>query len=129
MINERATAVRSLILVPAKHYPEVKRRIDAIREKDEPSHLEYDCQKLNEELIGDLGEEIDRDELVEGKQYGQIGYSMAANAVRKGRVIGNHGEIYLCVWVYQGNGVFYQQDAWGGIHEKGIPGRPLIEMN
>lgn len=117
-----------LVIVHATHYDEVKRRIEAIREMDEPKRLEYDCQKLKEELINDFGVAASEDALSVGRRYGAIGYSCGANAYRNGRFIPNHGEIYLYAWTYYEDGVFRQEDAWGGIHESLLPGCPLIEL-
>jgi hypothetical protein len=117
-----------LIIVPNEHYGEVNRRIEAIREADEPKRLEYDCENLKDSLINNFGVPCGRKDLVVGRRYGVLGYSMSANAVRKGEVIRNHGEIYLYVWTYHEDGVFRQTDAWSGIHESRIPGCPLIEL-
>lgn len=117
-----------LIIVPHEHYNEVKLRIEAIRAADEPGRLEYDCEKLKEALITDFGIISSRKDLVEGRRYGVLGYSMGANAVRNGQVIPHYGEIYLYVWTYYKDGVFRQGDAWGTIHERNLPGCPLIEL-
>lgn len=117
-----------MILVRNKHYEEIKKRIEAIRAKNEPKRLEYDCDKLKEEILTEFGESVSRDVLVPGRRYGAIGYSMGANAWRNGELVRNNGEIYLYLWTYYEDGVFRQNNAWGGICESRVPGIPLIEL-
>lgn len=117
-----------LVIVPAAHYDEVRRRIGVIRNMDKPKRLGYDCKKLNEELINDFGVAASEDALSVGRRYGVIGYSPSANAIRNGEVIRNHGEIYLYAWTYCEDGAFRQDDAWGGAYESLLPGCPLIEL-
>lgn len=117
-----------IIIIPAKYRNEVDRRIDAIREKDEPKRLEYDCEKLKEALIAEFGEVSDSDALVCGRNYGVIGYSPMATAIRRGEAIPYHGEIYLYVWTYCEDGMFRTTNAWGGTLDKRLPGSPIIEL-
>ncbi len=125
----RLPAVDSLVvIVPEEHHQEVVRRIEAIRAKDQAKRLEYDCEKLKESVAQELGVVSDRESLQVGKRYGVLLYSKLANAVRHGEVIPYHGEIYLAVWTYYEDGKFYQQDAWGGVHESNLPGCPLVEL-
>lgn len=119
---------KMMILVPNKHLQEVERRIESIRKKEEWKRLEYDCAKLREELASEFGQITKKEELVVGRRYGVIGYSIGANAVRRGQVLENTGEIYLYLWTYREDGVFFQTDAWGGVHESRLPGCPLIEL-
>lgn len=121
---------KKLVVVPGQHYEEVLQRLNAIRERDEPRRLEYDCEMLKEEVSREFGHEADVTELKDGHRYGQLIYSMSANAVRNGRVVQNHGEIYLTIWVYSAKGgLFYQENAWGNISTKELPGCPMIELN
>lgn len=117
-----------MILVRNEHYEEIKRRIELIREKNEPKRLEYDCCKLKEEILTEFGESVERDVLVPGRRYGTIGYSLGANAWRNGELVRNNGEIYLYLWTYYEDGFFRQNTAWGGTYESIIPGAPLIEL-
>lgn len=117
-----------LILVPAKHAAEVDRRISAIREKDEPKRLEYDCEKLKEALIEEFGVAVTKSSLVDGRRYGVLGYSPMATAIRGNRAVPYHGEIYLYLWTYCGDGVFRTENGWGIISESRLPGCPLIEL-
>ena len=76
-----------VIIVPEEHKSEVTRRISAIREKDEPKRLEYDCEKLKEELIDEFGVAATTASLVCGKKYGVVGYSPTATAIRNGKSV------------------------------------------
>lgn len=52
-------------------------------------------------------------DLVPGHNYGTIGFSLDANAWRNGKLIQNHGEVYLYAQTYQADGTFYAKNAWG----------------
>lgn len=119
---------RPLIIIPEKHYAEAQSRLDAIRERNERSQLEYDCEKLKEGLINDFGVISERTELIPGKRYGRIRFSPMATAVRKGECIPNHGEIYIDIWRYCEDGVFRTENAWGAVYENHLPGCPMIEI-
>lgn len=118
-----------VIIVPEEHKSEVTRRISAIREKDEPKRLEYDCEKLKEELIDEFGVAATTASLVCGKKYGVVGYSPTATAIRNGKSVPYHGEIYLYLWTYIGDGIFHTESAWGAQHESRMPGTPIIELS
>lgn len=118
-----------LILIPYEHCDEVRHRLERLRVESEPHSLEYACAKLKESLCNDFGITVDRTRFVPGKRYAVLGYSIGANAVRGNKVVTNHGEVYLYLWTYYEDGIFRQEDAWGGVHENLLPGCPIIEAS
>lgn len=55
-----------------------------------------------------------RSELTVGRRYGVFGISPFANAWRDGKLLPNHGEVYLYVWTLCEDGTFCSTSAWGG---------------
>lgn len=55
-----------------------------------------------------------RSELVVGRRYGVFGISPFANAFRDGKLLTNHGEVYLYVWTFCEDGTFCSTNAWDG---------------
>ena len=126
-IEDKPRTPGELIIVSARYWDEIDRRIASIREKDEPKRLEYDCEKLKDVLIGDFGVLSSRDTLVCGRRYAVLTYSPMATAIRRGKAIPYHGEIYLCAWTYYEDDMFRTESAWGNIAEHTLPGCPMIE--
>lgn len=126
-IEDRSRTSDGLIIVSAKYRDEIGRRIDSIREKDEPKRLEYDCEKLKDALISEFGTPSSRDALVCGRRYAVLTYSPMATAIRRDKAIPYHGEIYLCAWTYYEDDVFRAESALGIIAERALPGCPIIE--
>lgn len=54
-----------------------------------------------------------RSELTVNRKYGVFGISSYANAMREGRCLRNHGEVYLYVWTFCKDGTFCSASAWG----------------
>lgn len=115
-------------LVPFERREEVERLLESYREKYD-ERLEYGAERLRDEIAErGMAHHSNAGELVEGKRYGCIGYSAGATAIRGGRQLPYHGEIYLYVWVWNGK-ESVTQDAWGGVHSKGRLPEPVIELS
>lgn len=115
-------------LVPFERLSEVKHLLEEYREKYD-GNLEYGHERLREAITeSGIARFVKNDALREGKAYGTIGYSVGATAIRGGRQLRNHGEIYLYKWMWNGK-EFVQEDAWGGIHFKSHLPEPVIELN
>lgn len=98
------------LILPQEHYPEVEKGLNAIRTSDEP--MTVGLYKLVRELKKNE-KTCRKDDLVHGRRYGVFGISHFANAWRDGRLILNHGEVYLYVWTLGEDGVFYTVNGWG----------------
>ena len=114
-------------LVPFERLGEVEHLLEEYREKYDDK-LEYGHERLREVIIeSGIAQFVNEKALREGKPYGTIGYSASATAIRGGRQLHNHGEIYLYKWMWNGK-EFVQEDAWGGIHFKVRLPEPVIEL-
>lgn len=117
-----------MYLVPFENYGKVKMLLEAFRENYD-RQLGYGAERLRDEIVErGMANHSNAGELVEGKRYGCIGYSAGATAIRGGRQLPYHGEIYLYVWMWNGK-EFVTQDAWGGVHSKGRLPEPVIELS
>lgn len=115
-------------LVPFEQLGEVKKLLEEYREKYD-DNLEYGHERLREAITeSGIAQFVKKDTLREGKAYGTIGYGVGATAIRGGRQLRNHGEIYLYKWTWNGKD-FVQEDAWGCIHIKGFLPEPVIELS
>lgn len=115
-------------LVPFDRLGEVKELLEEYREKYNDK-LKYGHKRLREVIIeSGIAQFVKKDVLREGKAYGTIGYSVGTTAIRGGRQLRNHGEIYLYKWTWNGK-EFVQKDAWGGIHFKSHLPEPVIELS
>ena len=68
-----------------------------------------------------------RNELTVGRRYGVFGISSFANAVRDGKICQNHGEIYLYIWTFGEDGIFWNENAWGHLEFSAYPCRGEAE--
>lgn len=91
------------------------------------------CELLEEKLRAGA-DKVHVGSLVPGKRYGYFGVSPSATANRNGKMVPNHGEIYLYSATYQEtignkNNVLVSESAWGNIVEKMVhPGMLLVEL-
>lgn len=101
-----------MYLVPFENYGKVKMLLEAFRENYDRK-LGYGADRLCEEIISmGLGSEVSKKDLVVGRRYGVIEYSVGATAIRKGMEIPYHGEIYIHVYHWNGQ-EFVTENAWG----------------
>lgn len=115
-------------MVPFERRGEVEKLLEEYREKYDEK-LEYGHERLREAIIERrIAQFAKEDVLREGAAYGTIGYSIGATAIRDGRQLRNHGEIYLYKWMWNGK-EFVTQDAWGGVHSKWRLPEPVIELS
>lgn len=61
------------------------------------------------------------------RRYGVFGISSFANAVRDGKICENHGEIYLYIWTFGEDGMFWNENAWGHLEFSAYPCRGEAE--
>ena len=122
-----------MLLLKAKHYDELKAKIDAVRAKYpmKRSDIEYSCETIRREIV-QKSTPIDFSALVLGRRYGQLSFSPMATAFAggKGRELRFHGDIYILSWTYAGQGFLQIKDAWGGITTRNVQmmKEPLIEL-
>lgn len=115
-------------MVPFERRGEVEKLLEEYREQYDED-FEYGHERLREAIIErKIAQLVKEDVLREGAAYGAICYSIGATAIRGGRQLRNHGEIYLCKWMWNGR-EFVQEDAWGGIPIKGRLPKPIIELS
>lgn len=98
--------------------------IATIREKDKylSANLAQEMDRLRPFTVRTY-----RKDLVVGCRYGVFGVSPFANAVRDGKIVPNHGEVYLHVWTLGDDGIFYTHTAWDGVLFDAYPCRGQAE--
>lgn len=116
-----------MYLVPFENYGKVKMLLGAFRENYDRK-LRYGADRLCEEIISmGLGSEASKKDLVVGRRYGVIEYSALATAIRRGREIPHHGEIYIYVYYWNGQ-EFVTENAWGVPSFRKTLRDPVIEI-
>jgi len=124
-------SLSSIFVLSRSHYDSVLAELRAARNSGRT--LFTACELLEEKLRSDA-DLVRINSLVPGKRYGYLGVSPSATAERNGRMVPNHGEIYLYSATYQTifgkNGpALVSETAWGNIVQKRIqPGMLLVEL-
>ena len=117
-----------MLLVPYEKLSKVNSLLEMCRENYD-KRLAYGAERLKE-IILDMGlaQPVKKNDLVEGKSYGYIGYSIGATAIRDGKQLRNHGEIYIYKYTWTGN-EFTAVNAWGVRNYKQMLAEPIIELS
>lgn len=113
----------SVLVLPAEKYHLAQALLEHVRTI---SRLEFETEKAIDALAAE-SKRIPLSDLPEG-EYGVLEYHAGANAWRNGELLVNHGETYICLYRYVGNGSFTIRNAWGESIERRVPGRVLLEQ-
>ena len=115
-------------LVPYEKLEQVETLLEMCRENYD-LNLTYGWKRLKEMFLDmGLAKLAQKSDLVVGKSYGYIGYSAGATAIRNGKQLRNHGEIYI--YQYKWNGTdFVAENALGGICFLAALPDPVIELS
>lgn len=117
-----------MLLVPYEKLAQVNSLLEMCRENYD-QRLAYGSERLKEVIVDmGLAKPVKKTELVEGKNYGYIGYSVGATAIRNGEQLRNHGEIYIYRYLWNGT-EFETEDGLGGIHFRKQLSEPVIELS
>lgn len=117
-----------MYLILKDKLPKVRQMLDEVRLKYD-TNLSYGAARLREMLIeSGMAQVTSKDSLIKGHAYGCIEYSLGATAIRDGRQLPNHGEIYLYKYWWDGQ-QFYTVNAWDVASFRQMLGHPVIELD
>lgn len=110
-------------VLPYEYYDMVKKQKEKIANGEYDESLELANYIIHQELMP-YADTVPRSELIDGSLYGFFQYSPLANAWRHGKLLTNHGELYLTVWRYcKEADAFWNTNAWGQTAEKFAPNK------
>lgn len=118
-------------VLPAARCGEAEQLLKAARNSGRRLETAYDL--LKEQLVG-MANRVKKADLVEGHRYGYLFLSHTATAEREGKMIPNHGEIYIGTAVYQRQpssnvGVLTYTNGWGADGVVQVPeGMLLLDL-